>query len=106
MVDVLDSPEIGGGMRHVASVVAAYFHSDDRKEQQLLDYGVRLGNRTVFKRLGLLIERLGIDAPQTLSFCLRNVSKGYSLLDPSGPRKGRLVRRWNLRLNVQVTDHE
>src|ERR1700693_192739 len=106
VVDVLDSPEIGGGMRHVASVVAVYFRSDDRKEQQLLDYGVRLGNRTVFKRLGFLIERLGIHAPQTVSFCLRNVSKGYSLLDPSGPRKGRLVRRWNLRLNVRVTDRE
>lgn len=106
VVDVLDSPEIGGGIRHVASVVASYFRSDHRKERQLLDYGVRLGNRAVFKRLGFLIEQLGIDAPQTTAFCLRKVSKGYSALDPTGPRRGRLVRRWNLRLNVRITGRE
>ncbi len=102
LVDLLDDPSTGGGMRHVAIVVAAYFQSEHRNYQQLIDYTLRLGNRTVFKRLGYLVERLGIDAPVLVAGCLANLSTGYSVLDPAGPRRGRLLRRWRLLVNVGI----
>lgn len=54
------------------------------------------------KRLGYLIETLSIDASETLTFCLDNVSAGYSKLDPSAAAKGRLLRRWNLEVNIDI----
>jgi len=30
------------------------------------------------------------------------MSSGISLLDPTAPRKGRFLRKWNLRINVAL----
>lgn len=102
VVDILDAPELGGGIRHVAQVVSAYFLSEHRGDTEILSYATQLGNRTVFKRLGFLIERLGIQAPRTTEYCLRHLSEGYSRLDPKGPAQGRLLRRWKLLINVGI----
>ncbi|OPZ82723.1 MAG: hypothetical protein BWY76_02629 [bacterium ADurb.Bin429] len=63
VVDVLDDPALGGGMRHVAEIVHAYFTSDMRDDDLLLDYIARVGNRTIYKRLGFLLETLGLEIP-------------------------------------------
>ena len=102
IIDVLDIPALGGGIRHVSEVVRAYFASEHRDDRQLVAYGRRLGNHTVFKRLGFLVERLGIEAADLLVECRSARSAGYTRLDPSGPARGRLLRRWGLRLNVEV----
>ncbi len=102
LVDILDAPALGGGGRHIAQVVAAYFRSEHRKDRQLLAYVRRLGNRSVYKRLGFLVEALDIQAANVVSQCMRNLSAGYSRLDPDGPMKGRLLRRWRLLVNVEV----
>ncbi|MGH2374476.1 MAG: type IV toxin-antitoxin system AbiEi family antitoxin domain-containing protein [bacterium] len=102
IVDILDDPSIGGGVRHVAQIVSAYFRSEHRNEKQVVEYARRLGNRTVFKRLGYLLERLGIDAADVVTACLRNLSSGYSRLDPKGPKRGKLLRRWRLLVNVGI----
>ena len=102
IVDVLDDPRVGSGMRHVADMVGAYFASEHRNDDDLLSYIQRVGNRTVYKRLGFLIERRRIDATRLVSECLSRQSSGYSKLDPEGPGRGRLVRRWHLRENVQI----
>lgn len=102
VVDILDDPAIGGGIRHVADVVAEYFRSEHRNDDRLLAYIERLGNRTVFKRLGYLLEALEIDAPDLLKVCLERKSAGISALDPSIDAKGKITKRWNLRLNARV----
>lgn len=63
-------------------------------------YAHKLGNRTVFKRLGYLLEVMKADDVPLIEACRKAISSGISLLDPSAPRKGRFVRRWNLRVNV------
>ncbi|OGL16391.1 MAG: hypothetical protein A3K12_06110 [Candidatus Rokubacteria bacterium RIFCSPLOWO2_12_FULL_71_19] len=83
-------------------MVRAYFASEHRDDRQLVAYGLRLGNQTVFKRLGFLIEQLGIEAADLQAECRSARSAGYTRLDPSGPARGRLLRRWGLRLNVEV----
>jgi len=102
IVDILDVPTLGGGIRHSAEAVRAYFASEHRKDRQLVEYGRRLGNQTVFKRLGFLVERLGIEAPDLLAECRTARTAGYARLDPSGPARGRLLRRWGLQVNVEV----
>lgn len=102
ILDILDDPKIGGGIRHVAEVVAEYFESRHRDDARLLRYIERLGNRSVHKRLGYLLEALSIDAPELLQSCFELKSKGLSRLDPGVSANGRILRRWNLRVNVPI----
>jgi predicted transcriptional regulator of viral defense system len=103
VVDILDMPRIGGGIRHAAEILGAYL--DDHEGERLVDYAQRLGNRAVFKRLGYLLEMLGRDEPGLLSACKAQLSSGVALLDPDGPREGPRVPAWHLRANVHVA-HE
>jgi predicted transcriptional regulator of viral defense system len=104
MLDILDDPAVGGGIRHVAGVLHEYWSGDQRDEDLLIDYARRLGNRTVFKRLGFLLEHSEIEAPGAMRTCLANLSSGLSALDPSVKHRGRIVKRWNLRVNVRLDD--
>lgn len=104
VVDVLDEPRLGGGARHVAEILRAYLGSEHRDDRLLLEYAHRLGNRAVFKRLGFLAEALGTPAEAIVAECARHLSAGYARLDPSGPRRGRLVRRWRLQVNATVPE--
>jgi predicted transcriptional regulator of viral defense system len=106
LIDVLDDPALGGGIVQVANVLAPYFAEPLRDDLLLLTYAQQLGNKTVYKRLGYLIERLGIDAPDLLPACHERMSSGYSLLDPSAPQKGVRRRRWNLQINVTLPDEQ
>jgi len=102
LIDVLDSPANGGGIRHVAETVDAYFRSEHRQDKVLIDYGERFGNRAVFKRLGYVIEALGIDAPVVATACAARISRGISALDPGIPSDGPIRTRWNLRINAEI----
>ncbi|HVR10152.1 MAG TPA: type IV toxin-antitoxin system AbiEi family antitoxin domain-containing protein [Thermoanaerobaculia bacterium] len=94
VVDMLDDPSAGGGIRHVADCVRAYFAHDAAEPARLVGYADRLGNGAVFKRLGFLAERLG--GPQTLvAACAERLKTGNVKLDPALPAT-RLVTRWRL----------
>ncbi len=102
IVDVLDDPRLGGGIRTVADVLYEYFRSEHRNDQLLLEYADRLGNRAVFKRLGYLLEHSGAEASGLIEACLERRSSGLAVLDPSVRVRGRIVRRWRLRVNVTL----
>jgi len=102
LIDIVDDPSNGGGIRHVVDVVDEYLRSSHRDDSLLVTYGDRFGNRAIFKRLGYIIETLGVDAPDLVVACTARVSRGISLLDPSAGRSGRILTRWNLRLNVGI----
>ncbi len=103
LVDLLDDPSVGGGIRHVADIVDSYLSGSHRDDDLLLEYSERLGNRTVFKRLGYLIETLGLTAPDLASACRTRMSAGVTLLDPSQGTHGPIVSRWRLRINADVS---
>lgn len=104
IVDVLDDPRLGGGIRNVAHVLGEYMVSSHRDDDLLISYAVHLGNRTVFKRLGYLIEQRGIDAQALVEACLSRRSSGVTVLDPSVKTPGRILRRWGLRINVGLAE--
>ena len=94
IIDMLDDPAIGGGIRHVAECLGAYFERDDASATELLAIADQLGNRAVFKRLGFLAERS--PGQQALAVaCHERLSQGTAKLDPSAPCP-RLVTRWRL----------
>jgi predicted transcriptional regulator of viral defense system len=104
IVDVLDNPRLGGGIRTVVDVLREYMASQHRDDQILIAYGDRLDNRAVFKRLGYLIELLGIEADELLAACRERRSAGLVALDPSVKARGQIVRRWGLRANVHLAE--
>ena len=106
LIDMLDDPAIGGGICHVAEVFDAYFRSEHRSDDKIIAYADRMGNHTVMKRLGYLIETLKIDAVRLLGACLDRRSLGLTKLDPSSNSQGRILKRWGLRINATVQSRE
>lgn len=106
VADILDAPGLGGGIRQAAEILSAYDAGEHCRYDLLLDYIERLGNRTIYKRLGYLCETLGLDHSQMIATCRERVSAGVSLLDPSAPARGTVTTRWNLRLNTTINRNE
>jgi predicted transcriptional regulator of viral defense system len=102
VVDILDEPRLGGGIRTVADVLVEYMSSKHRNDELLIEYGDRLGNRTIFKRVGCLLEHSSIDAGRLVDACLERRSSGLTKLDPSVQSRGRILRRWGLYVNVDL----
>lgn len=100
VIDIFDVPAAAGGVLHASEVLQTYFESEYADQVKLLQYGDRLGRGTVFKRLGYLAERARIADDEFVEACRSRITKGLSRLDPSGPPKGRIVARWNLRVNT------
>lgn len=104
IIDVMDDPKLGGGIRHCADVLREYLRSEHRDDAALVAYGDRVGNRTVYKRLGYLLETREVDqdVANLINQSRTRISAGYATLDPSNASRGRIVRRWGLRVNVQL----
>ena len=100
IIDILDVPAAAGGALHASEVLQAYFESEHADQAKLLQYGDRLGRGTVFKRLGYLAEIGAFADAAFVEACRARISKGLSQLDPGGPSTGRIVARWNLRVNA------
>jgi predicted transcriptional regulator of viral defense system len=94
IIDMLNDPTMGGGIRHVADCLDVYLKLPEASPDTLVDYATRVGNGAIFKRLGFLAERAG--APKALvEACKARLSKGNAKLDPALPCP-RLVKRWRL----------
>ncbi len=102
LVDILDDPSTGGGIRHVTEIVRSYFISEYSDEVKLLEYIKENGNRTIYKRLGYILEILDIQRTEIIKECHKNISAGYSVFDPTIKNKGTFHRRWNLRVNAEI----
>ena len=102
LVDCLDDPSLGGGLRHTAEALAAYAEVEEASWPRLIDYGDRLENKTVFKRLGYIVEALGVADEDLAGILLERLSAGVGKLDPAMPAEGPIDKRWGLRINTGV----
>jgi predicted transcriptional regulator of viral defense system len=98
IIDMLDDPLVGGGIQHVDDCLMAYLNRPDRDFAKLIGYAEQQANGAIFKRLGFLLERLGIES-QLQKACAKRLTKGTSHLDPA-TSKGKVVSRWRLSVPV------
>ena len=99
LVDGLDHPELCGGIVELAKGLSRY--AQDRADwAQLTADARRLGNRTVFKRLGYLSEILELDVGGWVERWRAEISPGETVLDPRYGRQGSYCADWNLRVNL------
>lgn len=96
IIDMLDDPSIGGGIQHVADCLFAYLRRDDRNNEKLIEYAIRLGNGAVFKRLGFLVER-NPEGAELARLCEQHLSGGHAKLDPAQAAP-RVVAKWRLQV--------
>jgi len=101
IVDALDLPKNVGGIGIIASALRS--HWKDLDEDRLQTYAARIGNSAVAKRLGFLLETLGLGNVESLRAAIRRAA-GYPRLDPTLPARGKYNRRWGLLINAKVTE--
>ena len=93
IVDMLQEPTIGGGIQHVEDCFVEYLRRDDRDIALLIEYAEKLVNGAIFKRLGFLAERQGLE--QLVQLCRKGLTAGNAKLDPK-LKCPRLITRWKL----------
>jgi predicted transcriptional regulator of viral defense system len=102
IIDMLDDPAIGGGIRHVADCLRAYLAREDSKPDELIATADKLGNGAVFKRLGFLAEREG-KQDALVAACRARLTEGNAKLDPVQPCR-KLVKRWKLWISASYAE--
>jgi predicted transcriptional regulator of viral defense system len=95
VLDMLNDPLVGGGLRPTVDMFINYLKSEKRDLTRLINYAERLGNGAVFKRLGFLLEQLSREEQEVMAACRVRLTTGNARLDPAVPAD-KLVSRWRL----------
>ena len=95
IVDMLDDPRLGGGIRSTIDILSNYLRSGDKDLELFIQYTERLSNGAVFKRLGFLLERLAPEEVNSMNKCRTNLTTGNAKLDPQLSAVD-LITRWRL----------
>jgi predicted transcriptional regulator of viral defense system len=99
IIDCLDRPDLAGGISQVA--YSLWIKRASTNYEHLVQYAERLGRKSVAKRLGFLLDTLGLGTPKLLSKLHGMATNSYPLLDPTLPASGRYLNAWKLRLNLE-----
>lgn len=102
MVDCLRHPDLAGGIRHVAHIMREYGSIKEHDFSKLIKVAPNAANGAAWKRLGYLAELLWPGEEAIIAEALKHVTTGYVALDPTVRKKGRILRRWRLRVNVSL----
>lgn len=96
LVDILNDPKLVGGMSIVYDIFTAYRESEYCDFIKLLAYCHRMENKTIFKRLGFMMDAKLIEIPDELRGLDILISSGYSLFDPL-IKTNRHIEKWKLK---------
>lgn len=102
VVDMLDDPRLGPGIREASGTLVAYLRSERRDDPALIRFAEDRGNGAVFKRMGHLLQRLAPGEADLLEACATRLSQGYAKLDPGVDAPGPRRARWRVVENVQI----
>lgn len=102
IIDCLQYPNLCGGIRHLIDIMSEYSSDEKRNIQKLLELAKQRDSGAVWKRLGFLTETLWPNEKSIIEKALKSVSAGNIKLDPDVRRKGKLLRRWRLWVNIEM----
>ena len=94
IIDMLDDPAIGGGIRHVDDCLGSFLKEGKTPPRELIETADKLCNGAVFKRLGFLLEKRS-GPEELITACRERLTTGNARLDPALPSE-RLATRWRL----------
>jgi predicted transcriptional regulator of viral defense system len=99
IIDCLFKPDYAGGIVEVARAINTSKSNIDYNK--LLEYTQRFKSQAVIKRLGFLLETLGIKSG-IIHQLHKNKSDSYVLLDTELPKYGKMIRRWSIQQNLET----
>ena len=95
IIDLLNDPVFGGGMRPIIDFFKEYLKSEHNSLNLLIEYAAKMNNHTIFKRLGFLMESLQPQKTNFIKKCKNRISKGRSQFDTT--IKGTIfIPKWSL----------
>lgn len=95
IIDFLNEPKLGGGIRTTVDMLAEYLRSEHKNLPLMVDYARSFGSGAVFKRLGFLLERYASEEIEAITACHKNLTQGKVKLDPQ-LNSDKLVTKWRL----------
>lgn len=98
LIDSLDQLQLAGGLEEVAK--ALFNAKDEIDGQRLIDYALRMRNKSLCSRLGFLLEKYQME----WGGLEKSLSASTVLLDPRQPRSKIWNKKWQI--NVNVSDDE
>ena len=99
IIDGLDLPQYVGGTGEITKALSTVWTT--LNEARLRKYAVKIGNSAVAKRLGIIMETLGLGNVEALRKAV-SLAPGFSPLDPTLPHSGKYNRRWGLLINTEI----
>ena len=99
IIDGLDLPQYVGGVSEITKALIGSWKALD--EKKLRKYAAKIGNSAVGKRLGFMMETLGVGDVEALRNAIPR-SPGFSPLNPTMPKHGKYNRRWGLLINAEI----
>ena len=99
IIDGLDLPQYSGGVGEIAAALVGFWKTLD--EKKLKKYAAGIGKSAVAKRLGFLMETLGLGNVELFRKSL-TFAPGFVSLDPTLPKQGKYNRRWGLLINAEI----
>jgi predicted transcriptional regulator of viral defense system len=104
LIDGLRTPALAGGVRHFAQMLKAYGERTDHDFEKLFSVAREAASGAAWKRLGYLIEVLWPERSDLLTRAHAHLTAGNARLDPTVRRKGHLLKRWRLLVNVDLAE--
>lgn len=98
-IDCLFKPDYAGGIVEIAKAV--YVSKDKIKFDKLLDYAMKFDSQAVIKRLGFLLETLGIEN-EIIDELQKIKTASYAVLDTELPKTGKRISRWSIQQNLET----
>lgn len=98
-IDCLFNPAYSGGIVEIAK--ALYLSKEKISFGNLLDHAIRFDSQAVIKRLGFLLELLGIKTVLTNDL-QKLKTASYVVLDTELPGTGKRNSRWSLQQNIDT----
>ena len=97
LIDGLISPKHFGDWAEIYSAFESHISSLDLAK--MINYSLRL-DAVITKRLGWVMEKVGVEDAAILQKLEAVPIKGYRVLDSTGPRKGTCNKRWMIQENL------
>ncbi len=97
ILDLVEFMEEFGGISAVVEVFEVYLKSPYKNVSLILEYGRQKGNKTVFKKIGFLLDLLGALSKNEYEQFQGELSAGYSQICSKQPGQ-RIVTKWRLKM--------
>lgn len=103
ILDGLERPDLCGGIKEI--VRGIWIKQKEIDWDKLMQYSEKYHTISAIKRLAYILDMLDIGTSYLPKFEeILSSKKDYILLDPDGPKIGKYVNHWHIRLNIDIDE--